>query len=105
MHDGENAGAPDEGAPVLCPSCGRPTDDIEAMDEGQLLDTIHLGLLRDLARTVRSGRATHQELAVARGLLRDNKRTVPDPSDPNLPEQSAKTPLPERRFPNYEHDE
>jgi hypothetical protein len=78
-------------------------DDIQTMDEAKLLETIHLGLLRDLARTVRSGRATHQELAIARGLLRDNSKKVTpedEPEDEALPPQA-----PKREFRKYEHDE
>lgn len=105
MDDTQEAGAPSSGVPV-CPSCGRPTDDIEAMDEATLLEAIHIGVLRDLARSVRGGDAGHQELAIARGILRDNKKIVPpseDDTDDQLPEQGA-TALP-RKFPRYEHDE
>ncbi len=75
------------------------------MTQAQLLEEIHMGALRELARLLRSGNATHQELAVARGLLRDNKVTVPPEDgdgeeDPNLPPQA-----PKREFPEYDHDE
>jgi hypothetical protein len=59
-----------------CPECGRPVDDIEGMTEAQLLDAIRLGLLRDLARALRQGTATHQEKAIAKGMLRDNNSKV-----------------------------
>lgn len=103
----EEAGAP-KGAPV-CPSCGKPLgDDIEQMDEQALLEVIHLCLLKDLARTIRGGSASHQELAIARGILRDNKKVVPpgdnDPDD-QLPEYAGKSELPHREFSDYEHDE
>lgn len=78
------------------------------MQELQLLEVIHLGLLRDLARSVRSGTAGHQELAIARGLLRDNKKVVPaepDDQDGELPEHGGKVPLPAREWGTYEHDE
>lgn len=96
----------EEGAAALavpaCPSCGQPIDDIQTMTEEQLLESIHLGLLRDLARRVHNGEATHQELAIARGLLRDNKRvvTVEEPEDESLPPQA-----PPREFPKYDPDE
>lgn len=57
-------------------------DDIESMTEQALLDTIRTGLLRDLARALRSGTATHQEKAIAKALLRDNASKVrPDEPD------------------------
>lgn len=72
-----------------------------------MLEVIHLGLLKDLARSVRSGSAGHQELAIARGILRDNKKVVPaDDLDPELPENGpGKTTLPAREFGPYAHDE
>ena len=51
-------------------------DDIESMTEAALLDAIRLGLLRDLARALRTGTATHQEKAIAKGMLRDNNSKV-----------------------------
>lgn len=62
-----------------CPECGRPVDDVEKMTEVELLDAIRIGLLRDLARSLATGTATHQEKAIAKGLLRDNSSKV-DPT-------------------------
>lgn len=91
-----------------CVACGQPVDDLQSMDEAKLLEEIHMGTLRELARTLRSGNATHQELAVARGLLRDNKKLVApdeDDMDPNLPAQGKAGVPPKREFPDYEHNE
>jgi hypothetical protein len=83
-------------------------DDFAAMGEQDLIQSIKLGLLRDLARSVGSGTATHQELAIARGLLRDNKMTVPPDEggdDAELPHRATDRPLPARQFPDYGHTE
>lgn len=99
-----------EGAPPklpACETCGAIRDDIENMTEPQLLDAIHMGVLRTLARTLQSGEAPYQELAIARGLLRDNRKVVPpgDNPDGNLPPQGQR-PLPSHReFPPYKHDD
>ncbi len=72
-------------------------DDIQSMSEPELLEHIRAGLLKDLARKVAAGTAGHQELAIARGLLRDNKSIVPDEPDPEdaaLPPPAPKRPLP-----------
>lgn len=77
------------------------------MGKTQLLDAIELGLLREMARSVSHGTANHQELAIARGLLRDNKRIIPqdEPEDDDtLPPQDL-TKLPAREFGPYAHDE
>lgn len=63
-------------AEEVCPTCGRPTDEAEGMSEGQLLDALQVDLLRDLYRGFRQGTITHQEKAILRGMLRDNKRVV-----------------------------
>lgn len=103
----ETEGAP-EGAPsLLCPECKRPLpDDYDTMTEGELLASIHHGTLKMLARTLNDGSAGYQELAVARGLLRDNKKVVPaeEPLDENLPPNQRRN-LPTREFPDYQHDE
>jgi hypothetical protein len=88
-----------------CTACGQPVDDIQTMTEAELLQEIHVGSLRELARTLRSGNATHQELAVAARILKDNNKRVDpedddDEEDPNLPPKAEK-----RAFPNYEHNE
>ena len=44
------------------------------MTKAQLLEHLDLALLRDLTRAVDMGTATHQEKAIAKALLRDNKR-------------------------------
>jgi len=110
MADTDLEGAP-EGAPSCthCPECHRPLkDDIEGMSEAELLECIHIGTLKTLARILHSGEAAYQELAVARGLLRDNKKVVPPdetgPEDENLPPAQRRT-LPGRTFPDYDHDE
>lgn len=78
-------------------------DDIQKMDKSGLLEEIQLGVLRNMARMLREG-GTHQELSVARQLLKDNKVTAPPPEDepdPNLPERGT-MPLPaQRTFPDY----
>ena len=62
-----------------CPECGRPVDDIDKMTEQELIDSIRIGLLKDLARNLAMGTATHQEKAIAKGLLRDNgSKVVPE---------------------------
>lgn len=55
-----------------CAQCNRPLDDIEGMEEAALLTFLRLGALKMLARNLQLGQLTHQELAVMRGLLRDN---------------------------------
>lgn len=85
VEDGEDH---DNGIPC-CSACGRPVDDIEAMTEAQLLDAIRLGLLRDLARALRQGTATHQEKAIAKGMLRDNNSKVEEqPPEEDEPEET-----------------
>lgn len=105
--ESNEAGASDNKEVPVCASCGRPTDDIEGMDEQQLLEAIHIGVLRDLARSVRSGNASHQELAIARGLLRDNNKKIApadDGVDDTLP-GAGRVAMPRREFPDYGHDE
>lgn len=70
--DGEDT---HNGVPT-CPTCGQPTDDIQHMTEGALLLAIRMDLMRDLARALRTGTATHQEKAIAKALLRDNLMRV-----------------------------
>ena len=89
-------------------------DDIEGMDEAALLKELRVGALRMLARNMREGQLTHQELAIARGLLRDNNKALKpvtpeedfeEEDDPDLPPPS-RTKLPERRpRPDYDGTE
>jgi hypothetical protein len=79
-----------------CSECGKPLDYIETMGEQQLLDHIRLNLLRDLARALATGTATHQEKAIAKALLRDNKSIV-DPTSTGDDEEDDDEPGPEAR--------
>lgn len=63
----------DTSATPRCPACGRPTDDVSRMTDMQLLEELRSEFYRDLLRSMREGTATHQEKAIARGILRDNK--------------------------------
>lgn len=60
-----------------CPSCNQPIDDVSKLSQSEVLEGIQDELLRDLLRAIRSGDATHQELAIARGVLRDQNMMVP----------------------------
>ena len=62
-----------------CPACGRPTDDVSKMTDMQVLEELRSEFYRDLLRSMREGTATHQEKAIARGILRDNKVVADDP--------------------------
>lgn len=76
------------------------------MNKVEALEAIQLGLLRDLARKVNSGEATGMELNVARGLLRDNfKKVGTDTPDDEGGDQNLPAPAPQRKFPDYQHDE
>jgi hypothetical protein len=56
-----------------CPACGSALDDIAKMTDMQVLQHMRTEMYRDLLRNLRAGTATHQEKAIARGILRDNK--------------------------------
>jgi hypothetical protein len=58
---------------------GQLDADIQAMAEPDLLEQIRIELLRDGLQGLRHGTITHQEKAILRGLLRDNKSTVEKP--------------------------
>lgn len=60
-----------------CPACNHPIDDVSKMSQSEVLEGLQDALLRDLLRAVRTGDATHQELAIARGVLRDQNMMVP----------------------------
>lgn len=66
------------------------------MGEQQLLDHIRLNLLKDLARALATGTATHQEKAIAKALLRDNNSKV-DPTATQEDEEDEDEPGPEAR--------
>lgn len=71
------------------------------MNEANLLLAIRLGLLKDLARQLQMGTATHQEKAIAKGLLRDNKMAL-DPkkiANEEEPEDEDEPVAPVRRTP------
>lgn len=88
-----------------CPTCGRWRDDVDTMTDDQLVLAIRKATLQHLLRSMR-GTPTGQELAVARGLLRDNRafsEVTPekDNPDPALPAQAPKMPLlPETDYSN-----
>lgn len=103
-------GVDDQEGPALhdaerCPACNRPLDDIEGMGEETLLAQLRVNLLKDLLRGFMQGTITHQEKAILRGLLRDNKSVVPTTpggsqsaytfDDEVVPER--RTPLPSQR--------
>lgn len=74
------------------------------MDEAKLLLAIRLGLLKDLARQLQMGTATHQEKAIAKGLLRDNKmaldpKKIANEEEPHDDEDEPDTPVQPRRVP------
>jgi hypothetical protein len=68
------------------------------MDEGRLLDFLRVNALRMLAHSVKGGNLSHQELAIVRGLLRDNTVALKslEPGDEDMPPQ-RRTKLPQRR--------
>jgi hypothetical protein len=84
-----------------CPTCNRPTDDIEGMTETQLLAYMREELLKDLNRKLGAGQATHQEMAIMRGFLRDYQASLKKPApeagavDESLPPQ-RRSALPQR---------
>ena len=72
-----------EGNRERCPTCQRPLDDeFDAMTEQQLLEHLQHEQLADLARGFRNGTITHQEKAIIRGMLRDNRVTAPKDETP-----------------------
>jgi hypothetical protein len=85
-------------------------DDIEGMDKAQLLDVIHLGLMKHLARVLSDGTATNQDVASARAFLKDSKVITPTDDDQeddgDMPPKGEPMPLPGPKYPNeYDHDE
>jgi hypothetical protein len=76
-------GASAEGATTKrCPHCGSALDDVATMTDRQVLEALRTEMYRDALRMMRSGDATHQEKAIARGILRDNKMVAEDNADP-----------------------
>lgn len=65
------------------------------MSEQQLLDLIRLNLLKDLARSLATGTATHQEKAIAKALLRDNNSKVDPVGTEDGEEDDDDTPPPQ----------
>lgn len=59
--------------PERCPHCGSLMDDLSKMNDIQLLQVGRTEMIRDLVRSLQLGQSTHQEKAILRGLLRDNK--------------------------------
>lgn len=73
-----------------CPACGRPTDDVSKMSEADVLQELKGEFYRNLLRSMRAGQATHQEMAIARGILRDNKIIAKDPEEEGKPKRSRR---------------
>lgn len=70
---GEDDNEPETASEIpRCPACGHALDDVSKMTDEQVLKALQGEMYRDLLRNVRRGMATHQELAIARGILRDN---------------------------------
>lgn len=81
-----------EGETPRCPSCRQALDDIQGMTEAEVLQHIQTQMLKELLRSLRNGTATHQEMAIARGLLRDNKVVAPkDDVGGDEPEETGPT--------------
>jgi hypothetical protein len=77
--DGEEG---DASATLRCPQCGSALDDVAKMSDKDVLKHVRSEVYRDLLRSLRTGNASHQELAIARGILRDNNMYAEeDPDD------------------------
>ena len=81
-----------------CPACGRPIDDVSKMSETDVLQELKGEFYRNLLRSMRAGQATHQEMAIARGILRDNKIIAKDPEEEGNPGRKARSRLPEETY-------
>lgn len=86
-------------------------DQIKALNEQELADDIELNLLRTIALRLRQGTAAHQEMAIARALIKDRRtpqatrRRDALVNDPAIPE-AHETELPDHEFPSaHELDE
>lgn len=76
-----------------CPSCGRPVDDIEEMDETRLLTEGRILLLRNYVRMMREGTITHQQENIFKTLVLANLPRV-DPPRREEPEGEEDNELP-----------
>jgi hypothetical protein len=65
-----------------CPSCGHATDDISKLTDKQVMERMRSEMYREMLRTLEQGNANHQELAIIRGILRDNKMFVENDEPP-----------------------
>lgn len=75
--------------------------DLEGMDVAEILRAGHKALLVQLVGRVRSGKATHQEAAILRNMLKDNGLVLGiPPESPEAAEDPA--PLPTFEPPEYE---
>lgn len=61
-----------------CAACGSALDDVAKMTDMQVLEAMRTEFYRTLYRNLRSGEANHQEQAIVRGILRDNKVLAED---------------------------
>lgn len=84
-------------------------DELRAKDPAVLLREIHVHMLAELLAKLKTGIASHQELAIARNLLRDNGFTVaPTPDAVEVRQQEIareRTALPNLTEPEYDYED
>lgn len=70
---GDHTADEPDGTTPRCGYCGSALDDVAKMSDKDVLEHMRTEFYRDLYRNLKSGGSTHQEKAIVRGILRDNK--------------------------------
>lgn len=78
--------------------------DIMGLSIQEILERGRKALFARLAAAVETGKASHQELAIFRNILRDNGLVMAPPSPDDKPPQEApgQAPLPDFKDPEYD---